>query len=210
MKKSEIKKLSQEEVDRRYTKLLQKYNLKKEDIKLKSIEVKKGEKIYLTSVPTKEQEGNTLTGVYKTLRTRDFDELKSWIGIPDERAKFRKKSKFKPLSSGYTVKKLDDKLSDPDQIRKLKKDLKPIGKEYLYGVAEYLSKYKQLLEGLYDYITIGVANVGDIVIESGSEFIIERDIKILNAGNIQIHRGGKMIIDGGDLTLNAVSVEIIE
>lgn len=110
------------------------------------------------------------------------------------------------------MKKLDIKSLKPEQVKKMKRDLKPIAKAYIYGVAEHVRSYKATLEALFAeaVMIIGVANVGDIVIESDGEFIVERDIKVLNAGNIQIYRGGKLIIDGGDLTLNAATIEVID
>ena len=137
------------------------------------------------------------------LETSDIDELKHWIGTPDELFDARCCEQpvkdwlpagvvGKSREAGAALKRTIEKLKPADHQR-----IMHLMKAYIYGDSRELSIYKPLLEVYWDKFRIPVWWFRRIYVPAGSVVTLSPgSAGILWAYSIEIEEGGKVLCQG--------------
>ncbi len=187
-----------------YKEILQTYDLERE-AKPRDLKIPEGQTALLSAQP--EIAGRKVTlveGVYHKLRPKSINDLKKWMGLPDEKAK---KVPWGVQEGSFS------KVVSQDQAGKiafnpaLLRDVRMMTKRYVYGISGQVSQYVPILnQFVRDYITgIIIACLQDIEVMSGATLDIQPDVHSLCARHILIHSGGKLLAHS-DLTIDCVSL----
>jgi len=139
---------------------------------------------------------------YARLEPKSIDDVKRWIGVPDEIGAKRCGCHMLPpevpgVASAGELRKLDTTTQ---------RAIRDIANEYVNGDSRRVLAYKPLLAHLIDraYI-VGVFLRQDIDIYNGSVLEIGKSVKILFARHIRIWRGGLLKISG-NAKIDCVSI----
>jgi|CXWL01.1.fsa_nt_gi hypothetical protein len=132
----------------------------------------------------------------------NLDDVKRWIGVPDELAAKRSccgqfPAEVPGVASAAELRKLDatSRLA-----------IRDLAYEYVHGDSRRLSSYKPILDKLVDRAIItGVFLRLDIDIHRGAVLEVGRDIRVLFARHIRIFRGGLLKLTG-DAKIDCVSI----
>jgi hypothetical protein len=164
------------------------YGLRLNDLLNQSVVVSPGKYVRLSGLGRKSDE----PGLGR-LRPKDLDDVKRWIGVPDELG--AKRSCCNQLPAEVPG------LSGAGDLRKLDLDsqraLHELANEYVHGDSRRLASYKSTLDHLVDRAVInGVFFREDIDIHTGAVLEVAKDLKILFARHIRIWRGGLLKLKG--------------
>lgn len=138
-----------------------------------------------------------------TLTPKSIDDVKNWIGVPDDTA--AKQSCCSPLPTSNL-----QAVSSAAELRKLEpeaaRNLRGIANAYVNGDLRRVANYKPVLEYLLDRANItGIFLRRDIDIHRGATLEIGRNNRVLFARHIRIWTGGRLIIRG-DAKIDCVSI----
>jgi hypothetical protein len=136
------------------------------------------------------------------LTPNSLDDVKRWIGVPDELGAKR--------CSCATVPAEIPAIANADDFRKLDHNSRlavhDLAYEYVHGDSRRLAAYKPWLDHLVaDAAIHGVFFREDIDIHRGAVLEIGKDLKVLFARNIRIWRGGLLKITG-PVKIDCVSI----
>jgi hypothetical protein len=126
------------------------------------------------------------------LQPKTIDDVKKWIGVPDELGAKRSCSCKLPSSIPG--------VGSASEIRQLhpgaRRALQDIAEEYVHGDSRRVAAYKPYLNYLVDRSWINIVILPDIDIYNGAVLTIGSSIKVLWARNIRIWKGGLLKITG--------------
>jgi hypothetical protein len=139
---------------------------------------------------------------YVRLDPKDLDDVKRWIGVPDEVGAKRSCCAELPAEIPGLASAGDLRRQDP----KTQRAIHDLAYQYVHGDARRLVAYKPVLNHLIDraYV-IGVFLRQDIDIHNGSVLEIGKSVKILFARHVRIWRGGLLKVSG-DAKIDCVSI----
>ena len=174
--------------DQRESKRALVYGLQLNDLLDQSVVVCPGTYVRLSGLDSKANE----PGLAR-LRPKDLDDVKRWIGVPDELGSRRSCCNKLPaevpgISSAGDLRKLD---------AGSQRALHDLASEYVHGDSRRLASYKPTLDYFVDRAVItGVMLRQDIDIHTGAVLEIGKDVKVLFARHIRIWRGGLLKLKG--------------
>jgi hypothetical protein len=163
-----------------------------------SVVVSPGAYVRLTAEQIKQSE----TGLAR-LQPTDIDDVKQWIGVPDELAARRACCPPQlPFLPGVDSAAEFRKLPPQDKLA-----VRQLANAYVNGDSRPLARHKELLAHVLDRAVIaGVFLRQDIDIHRGAVLEVDRSVKILFARHIRIYRGGLLKLKG-DTKVDCVSIE---
>lgn len=150
----------------------------------------------------------------RILETHNIDELKSWIGVPNEL--FAKRPNCDSLSHDWMPFGVHG--TGKDLVKRRKKalsNLKPqdhqkireLTHAYLYKYAEPLKIYKGLLEQYWERFLIPSWFFNRIYVPNGAVFEISATTAgLFSAYSIEIEQGGKVLFIGSSMTLDVMQI----
>lgn len=173
------------------------YGISLDSVLPEGLSVPPGKKLRLST----ERGKRTDTG-YVYLSPKSIDDVKRWIGVPDELAAHGG-CRFTGLPGISIVK-------EPHDLRKLKpaemRGLRDLGLAYVHGDSRLVAWSRSLLDGLVTEASIvGVFVRHDIDIYPGAVLEIGGGIRLLWARDIRIWHGGTLRIEG-DTRIDCVNI----
>jgi len=154
----------------------------------KNIVIGPGKHVVLSSANAKEGE----PGLAR-LRPTDIEDVKRWIGVPNDLAAKRGCCAPAPAMVPGAASLSEFRKLDP-QARLA---VHMLAEEYVQGDSRRVSNYKPLLDHLVDRSFLaGLFLRQDIEIHRGAVLELGRDLKILFARHIRIYRGGLLKFNG--------------
>ena len=183
-----------------------KYGLTSKDLHSDMLRVGKKQVIYLGSLGKR-------PSFYppRFLRAQGVDDVKRWIGMPDsvfktnpkmaERHKLEKAPSGKILTSFDQLYQKYSKEKDPakkkkhaDAIRALiyknRKDVRAVGKAYIYGNSAIYKDWRSLLDWNWQDWIVPLWMFETVIVESGSVLELDEGQNILAGNTLVVEQGG--------------------
>jgi hypothetical protein len=127
------------------------------------------------------------------LQPKTIDDVKKWIGVPDELGAKRACGCKLPAALPGVGSARELRQLDPNVLRALHE----VADEYVHGDSRRVAAFKPILDYLVDRSWINIILLRpDIDIYGGAVLTVASNIKVLWAGNIRIWRGGLLKITG--------------
>ena len=138
----------------------------------------------------------------RRLHPKSIDDVKRWIGVPDELGARRACSCKLPAAVPGAESASDLRRGDPKALRAAYE----VAHEYVHGDSRRVAAYKPFLDKLVDRSWISIILLRpDIDIYNGAVLEVGSDIKVLFARHIRIWKGGLLKIRG-DVKIDCVSI----
>lgn len=139
---------------------------------------------------------------YVYLEPKTMDDVKRWIGVPDEVAAKRVCPPPCPTMGSFVEGSSELRNLTTEQVRALHE----VGRTFVYGDSRRVAAHRDTLSALLvDAIIIGVFVRKDIDIYPSAELVIGADVKVLWARHIRIWNGGALRVMG-DAKVDCVSI----
>ncbi len=137
-----------------------------------------------------------------SLTPKSIDDVKHWIGVPDETA--AKGSCCKPPTAGIEA------VASASDLRKqgaaAARNLRAVAAAYVNGDSRRVAAYAPILSHLLDRASIiGIFLRRDIDIHRGATLEIGRNNRVLFARHIRIWTGGRLLVRG-DAKIDCVTI----
>lgn len=177
---------------------VKKYRAELTKMKLPDIELKPSEQITIGI-------GKDSKYAPTILKTKDIDEVKSWIGTPSNISEARRSKCIHPikdwLPSGVVGETKATRANLKRTVEKLRANdhqkILSLTRAYVYGDSTEISVYKPLLEHYWEEFHIPAWWFRTIYVPSGSVVTLSPgNAGILWAYAIEIEEGGKVLCDG--------------
>jgi hypothetical protein len=211
-----MKKESNSENSDMFASNLQKFLLSEDDIRHSDLMVSSRSSITLSRSAKHASNYSAIS-----LQTTDLDELKRWIGMPDDAVKSRS---FVSRTDRAHVKELCEfcKYHETERpadrrnllISRIREDKQPAAKttslraytrSYLFGDSEIVAEAKSVLQDFYGTIDIGVWLFPNVTVKSGSVLSFGTGSNVLLANNLVIEEGGS-VVSQGSLSVNVTTL----
>jgi len=173
------------------------YGLTAADAFSEDVVVPEGMSLTLSAPPAGEDSSG-----YITLRPQTIDDVKRWIGVPDEVGR-RREFSCEPVSELALV-------DSPADFAKLaqsqRQSLRELAKRYVYGDSAVLSQYKTTLSHLLEDAFIqGIVLGADVDVLPGAQLQIAANLKVFVARRVRIWTGGRIKLLG-DTKIDCASI----
>ncbi len=157
----------------------------------------------------------------RMLHTQDLDELKQWIGLPDEAVKGRVlvdndqrremrhvckcHDEYTADEAGKAAARFNATVRTLDSPSQKLDALRAHARSYLYGDSTLVKDAKPAIETYFESFVIPLWVLQKVVVKSGSVLAFGPGSNVLLASELEIEQGGQ-VLSYGSLTVNVATL----
>lgn len=202
-KDEEQAKIKSTKISHEFAESLRIQKIDPKDLKLGDLEIHEGDTYSLT------YHRQDLRPHYKVLKPDDIEDVKKWLGIPDEIARKKGSRCCKPVVSHFFSDEKNVSKEDREGWQgKKSQAIRTVAKEYVYGDSAMYAAWRGEINNLLKVSEAFIYAVfyRDIIIHNGATLNIANNTTLLTANRVKMYGTGK-IVSQGPLTLRCYSLE---